>query len=55
MLDGDEFTDQDHPRVGGEKFIRKIAFFSGKGSPPRRRGKEAAAMGKACAEGITPA
>ena len=55
MLDGDEFTDQDHPRVGGEKFIRKIAFFSGKGSPPRRRGKEIDVGADEAGVGITPA
>ena len=46
---------RDHPRVGGEKFIRKIAFFSGKGSPPHGRGKGAENLPAITFHGITPA
>ena len=46
---------EDHPRVGGEKFIRKIAFFSGKGSPPRGRGKDQALKYAVKGARITPA
>ena len=46
---------EDHPRVCGEKFIRKIAFFSGKGSPPRMRGKVNHLLRRGYADGITPA
>ena len=45
----------DHPRVCGEKRGHGKLRRGVAGSPPRVRGKEAAAMGKACAEGITPA
>ena len=45
----------DHPRVGGEKNNHIIDNQYGKGSPPRRRGKEVDALGLSCRYGITPA
>ena len=46
---------QDHPRVGGEKISIRSVYQSLQGSPPRGRGKAAAAALDAAPAGITPA
>ena len=46
---------RDHPRMGGEKFVRSGASMRLPGSPPHGRGKEKAAQKAARAAGITPA
>ena len=48
-------TKQDHPRVGGEKLLRRTAARSGRGSPPRGRGKEVKDLREAIQLRITPA
>ena len=47
--------DWDHPRVGGEKHPASSNFFSGSGSPPRGRGKDAIGIHSFLRLGITPA
>ena len=46
---------EDHPRVGGEKFITASLYRSGTGSPPRGRGKGHRAGRSHHRAGITPA
>ena len=45
----------DHPRACGEKIGGGLLKFSGRGSPPRMRGKVACPASTAGAVGITPA
>ena len=46
---------KDHPRMCGEKQQSALGDFSGKGSPPRMRGKEPSARPWPAPFGITPA
>ena len=46
---------RDHPRVGGEKKIRKLQDNGSTGSPPHGRGKVAHKVLNARPDGITPA
>ena len=45
----------DHPRVGGEKYMKDCYGFNGWGSPPRGRGKEGVCFFDTLPVGITPA
>ena len=45
----------DHPRVGGEKWVRRESTTEKKGSPPRGRGKVGPHTARKYAAGITPA
>ena len=47
--------DQDHPRVGGEKFCVPAGLFARQGSPPRGRGKDFTEESEVQGNGITPA
>ena len=46
---------RDHPRVRGEKAFWRCFFLTGKGSPPRARGKVDIIITHAFFPGITPA
>ena len=46
---------RDHPRVCGEKYLRRVCSWPASGSPPRVRGKVDRTAGKARRAGITPA
>ena len=52
---GPRYDYQDHPRVGGEKFSRRVCSRTASGSPPRGRGKEVHSGRSAPEAGITPA
>ena len=45
----------DHPRMGGEKFMRSLSFPRGGGSPPHGRGKEVFSSFAIIVHRITPA
>ena len=46
---------RDHPRMCGEKLLRKSPSLRNKGSPPHVRGKEASVIPQSNQNGITPA
>ena len=46
---------EDHPRVGGEKFVKFFFNNCNQGSPPRRRGKAIEDAGIDYTRRITPA
>ena len=55
MLDFLPLRLRDHPRVCGEKELRKVTTLMGMGSPPRVRGKEELLQFVIGHTGITPA
>ena len=54
-MPSDSSSSRDHPRVGGEKSLISTISRTGRGSPPRRRGKDGWLSHCSPCPGITPA